>query len=92
MNANPRKINKLREQRIGDELYVYGSGGETLIVLNTVAMLIWSLCDGEHDIPAMTDILADVFPDEDASSLRQDIEHTLRGFAEKDILADQASV
>ena len=86
MNEYPTQQAGLSEQRIGDELYVYGENGETLIVLNATATLIWSLCDGTHPETAMLDLLRDLYPDIKPSVLRSDLEDCLRGFREKGMI------
>lgn len=80
MNDTPIKQDAVSEQRIGDELYIYGAGGETLTVLNTVAMCIWSLCDGTHTEAEMLELLHELYPDIETGSLREDIAHCLHEF------------
>ncbi len=77
MTMNPAKPFGISEQRVGDELYVYAADGETLTVLNGVAMLIWSMCDGGHAVDDMVHVLRDIFPDMDADLLRRDVQECL---------------
>ncbi len=84
-NCPTRQVG-LSEQRIGDELYVYGANGETLFVLNATAMLIWSLCDGTHSETDMLARLCDLYPDIKPGVLRNDLEDSLRGFREKGLI------
>ena len=84
--TNPLKRSEVSEQRVGDELYLYASDGETLTVLNGVAMLIWSMCDGTHTPGHMAHVLQDIFPDVDADALHRDIQECLDGFREKGLL------
>ncbi len=84
--TNPIKRSEVSEQRVGDELYLYASDGETLTVLNGVAMLIWSMCDGAHTPNDMVQVLRDIFPDVDAGTLHRDIQECLDGFVEKGLL------
>ncbi len=86
MTKNPTKQSGVGEQRVGDELYVYAADGETLAVLNGVAMLIWSMCDGAHHAADMVAVLGDIFPDMDRDALRRDIGECLDGFRGKGLL------
>ncbi len=86
MIMNPTKPSGISEQRVGDELYIYAADGETLTVLNGVAMLIWSMCDGAHQTDDMVHLLRDIFPDMDQDTLRQDMENCLNAFRDKGLL------
>lgn len=78
--TRPIRTEGIRAQRIGDELFLHGADGETLTVLNATAMMIWSLCDGDHDVAAMTEVLADIHPETDRGNLAADIETCLGQF------------
>ncbi len=54
MNQQPLKRIGVREEKIGDERYLYGANQETLTVLNAVAAMIWDLCDGDHTLDAIS--------------------------------------
>ncbi len=82
----PTKPSGISEQRVGDELYIYAADGETLTVLNGVAMLIWSMCDGAHQTGDMVAVLSDIFPDMDADPLRRDVQECLDAFRGKGLL------
>lgn len=84
----PRKIDRIDEQRIGDELYLYGTDGEKLTVLNSTAMLIWSLCDGTHSVEDMVDVINDILPEVPGSELADDIQQTLAGLSQKKLITD----
>ncbi len=88
MNSHPRKREGLTEQRIGDELYLFAANGEKLTVLNATAMLIWSLCDGDHGLTEMTAVLQDIFRDVSPRELREDIEQSLAQFQREGLLAE----
>lgn len=80
MNHTIIKRNGIREQRIGNELYLFGADGEDLSVLNATAMLIWSLCDGQHGRDDMLKIMSEIYPAADTGQLADDIEQCLSGF------------
>ena len=84
----PRKKDDHQEQRIGDELYLYGKDGEKLVVLNATAMLIWSFCDGTHSINDMVDELKNIHSEVDQAELRKDIEQTVQTLLRKNLITD----
>lgn len=84
---HPRKKSGIDEQRIGDELYLYGPGGETLSVLNTTAMMVWSLCDGAHTVSDMAEVLEDIVDAPARSELERDIRECLDELRTKNLLA-----
>ena len=88
MNKHPRKREGITEQQIGDELYLFGTDGEKLTVLNATSMLIWSLCDGAHGLTEMTNVLQDIFADASANEVSTDINECLRLFQKQGILQE----
>lgn len=58
----------LRDSRVLDEVLADGSvilyhtGSRVLMTLNPTAALVWDLCDGTHDEPAISGEVAEVFP------------------------------
>jgi hypothetical protein len=86
MKNMPLKQPGLKEQRIGDELYVFSSSGDRLTVLNRQAMMIWSLCDGEHDAAGMATILIEIYPDVERNILQRDIDTCLQNFSNQGLM------
>ena len=84
----PKTIQEIDEQRIGDELFIYGSNGEKLTVLNSTAMLIWSLCDGTHTVDDMVTVIHDIIPETDEIGLKEDIIQTVSGLSQKHLITD----
>ncbi len=73
MSTYPIKRADISEQCIGDELYLYGPDGNQLLVLNETGMLIWSLCDGEHALQEIQEIIEEISWDRPADAIRRDI-------------------
>ncbi len=86
MNQKPLKRIGVREEKIGEERYLYGANQETLTVLNAVAATIWDLCDGDHTIDTITVVLRREFPDIPMEELRIDGESCLSDFAKRNLL------
>ncbi len=86
MNQLPARRTGLNEQRIGDEVYIFAAGGERLAVLNAVAMLVWSLCDGMHDRADMVSVLRDIFPETPVPVLETDLHACLDTFQQEGLL------
>jgi len=86
MKKHPLKRSDIPEQRIGDELYLTAADGETLTVLNSAALLIWSLCDGTHSEGDIVNALHRNYPDVDQNTLREDLASCLTGFRQKGLI------
>lgn len=86
MKKHPLKRSDIRDQRIGDELYLTAADGETLTVLNAAAQLIWSLCDGTHSEDDIVKALHRNYPDMDQDTLREDLTTCLAGFRQKKLM------
>jgi hypothetical protein len=91
MQRYPCKRSGLREQRIGDELYLHAEDGTELRVLNLMAMMIWSLCDGHHTPEDMLAVLADLVPEVAPPTLAADVNTTLVSFQADGLLASDES-
>ncbi|HMO52705.1 MAG TPA: PqqD family peptide modification chaperone [Kiritimatiellia bacterium] len=83
---NPKKRTGLNEKIIGRECYITTMDGSSLTVLNPTALLIWSLCDGEHSMSEIQAILAELYPDQAADRLQTDMERSLDDFRARGLL------
>ena len=86
--TTPSKAAGITETLSGSELFLYDTRGSVLRVLNTSAMMIWSLCDGQHDSRRMQDVLARLYPDVERDQLAVDIARTVEEFRADGLLAD----
>ena len=86
----PAKREGLKENLSGSDLFIYDASGEELTVLNQSALFIWSLCE-DHDVAAMTKVLAEIYPDAAATELEDDIRICLDSFREKDLVRYDAT-
>ena len=78
-------------KRLGNELFLHDASGEELLVLNTTAMLIWSLCDGTHDVTQMLEVLTDLFPHAPTQELEKDLKDQLEEWVQAGVLAIHSS-
>lgn len=83
----PAKTAGITETLSGSELFLYDAQGAELRVLNTSAMMIWSLCDGQHDPGRMVRVLARLYPDVDRDRLAADIARTIEVLRADGLLA-----
>jgi hypothetical protein len=73
-------------QDIGNEVVLYSATADAVHVLNPTAKLIWELCDGQHTLANIEQVLRANFaipPDQDVMA---DIRQTLETFAAKGLL------
>lgn len=86
MSTPLQKRDGIREQVAGDELFLYDESGDELTVLNRTALLIWSLCDGNHSPEQMGDLLSKVYPEVPPDQILADVRTTLQDFKEQSLL------
>ncbi len=68
-------------EEIEGELLLYHPGQTTLIYCNTIASLIWQLCDGQRTIAEITALLKAAYSDGDQSqTIEAEVIATLRQF------------
>lgn len=75
----------IQAQNIGDEVMLHDSSGQTIHVLNHTAYAIWKLCDGQHTLDEISDIIFEKYPDA-GSWLKDDIQTTIEDFRQKNLL------
>jgi hypothetical protein len=77
----PRPRPDYRLETLDDEILLYHPAQTKVLYLNETASLIWKLCDGTRSPEEITELLQDAFP-EQASTMRDEVEATLRSFVE----------
>lgn len=87
MSKHPSKLKDIEEKRVGEELYLSISGGESLAVLNTAAMLIWSLCDGQHSPDDIVAILGQIHGESTPEELGSEVEACLEDFTKRGLIS-----
>ena len=80
----------LKENLTGQELFIYDAHDQELTVLNRSAIMIWSLCDGTHNLTQMLDVLSTIYPTIDANVLRNDTLLCLTSLTEQGLIALQS--
>ena len=75
---SPIRIDGVREYKLGDELLLYTPDSDDAHVLNTSAMAIWKLCDGNRTVDEIIDTLAE-WLEQPVEELSKDI---IKGFTE----------
>lgn len=84
---NPRRVNDLLEKDLGDEVVLYASSGCVIHVLNRTAYSIWALCDGEHSVADIEQIVRGSYAVPNGGvDVQADIRATLKTFADKGLL------
>jgi len=96
MNGDkPRRIDGFRTKALGNETLLYRPNGKAIHVLNPTACRIWELCDGQHTVPEMEQVIRAEFQlpvhEEGAQPDRQvdiasDIKGSLQIFLEAGLL------
>ncbi|HEY2805342.1 MAG TPA: PqqD family protein [Gemmatimonadales bacterium] len=73
-------------RRVGSEWVLFDARHDRAHVLNHTAAIVWTWCDGSHDIDAIAAAIAAELKDLTADAIRADIEQVLRRFAKEGLL------
>ena len=73
------KRQHLKETLTGADLFIHDQSGEQLVVLNASALFVWSLC-ADHTVTKMVDVLCEIYPENPAPQLEEDVRRCLAGF------------
>ena len=85
-DCTPVQRSGLKDNLTGQELFLYDAHDQELTVLNRSAIMIWSMCDGTHNLAQMLDVLSTIYPDADANVLRDDTLLCLKSLAEQGLI------
>ena len=88
MSQHPRAREDSVFREVGGEWVIYTPEGRRLHALNLTGALVWSLCDGEHDVDAMVaELRSALASTPDPDTIRGDVERILRELREAGLLA-----
>ena len=81
IRSEDRPIRKAdyRLEQLDNELLLYHPSDTKILYLNQSASLVWGLCDGEHSVAEIIDLLSQAYP-EAAASIPDDVHAALTEF------------
>jgi hypothetical protein len=79
--AKPKRKPDYRLELLDNELLLYHPTDTRIFYFNQTASLIWQLCDGQHSVSEIIQLLSDAYP-ESVDSIRADVAATLQQFEE----------
>jgi hypothetical protein len=89
----PCRIDGVLSKALGDETLLYWADGKALHVLNRTALVIWELCDGQHTVQEMENVIRAKFQVADPQAdIAGDIDRTLQTFIAAGLLEGSASL
>ena len=74
------------ETEVKGDLSLYDAEQEKVLVLNSTATDVWLLCDGEHTVDRIVELVAAAHGQK-AAVVRGDVESTIRQFLEEGFLS-----
>lgn len=79
LDRKPRRKSGYRLEMMDGELLLFHPVDTRIIYCNDTASVIWQLCNGEHTVEEIIELLSDAYP-EAASRLSSDVVETLEEF------------
>ena len=83
LDDKPRRNDDCRMEELDDEILLYHPGNNKTLYVNKSASIIWQLCNGEHSVEEIIQLLNDAYPG-DQDALKQDVLDTLGRLSEND--------
>jgi hypothetical protein len=73
---------------LDDNVALYDTAGQLLIMLNSSAAAVWERCDGATTLDEMVGKLAEAHRADDAGAIAEDVRLTVRKLAELGLVVD----
>ena len=73
---------------LDDNVALYDTAGQLLIMLNSSAAAVWERCDGATTLEEMVGKLAEAHRADDAGAIAEDVRLTVRKLAELGLVVD----
>lgn len=83
----PIKKNLTLRETKGKDTVLYDGETREIHVLNPTAFAVWELCDGEHSLKDMEEIIRHKFSISEERDVLQDIQQVIGTLAEKGLIA-----
>ena len=81
--VRPKRKPGYQVEMIDGEVLLYHLNETRITYLNQPASLIWGLCDGEHSLAEITEMLSQAYPDA-AETIPADVHETVQRFVDLD--------
>lgn len=86
----PRRADYLSYKTIGEETIILDSKiGKEVHQLNEVASFVWNLCDGQHDLQNIIELVCEEF-DVDSKTATDDVRVLFNEFLSKSLITESA--
>ena len=76
----PRQVEGFTLEQFDNEILLFNVAKDETLYLNATAAMIWSLCDGEHKVSEMLELIASGYPDS-AANVERDLYATLQNLS-----------
>lgn len=86
--VGPLRRSTVLRRDMGEETVLYDSKTGAVHALNPTASLVWDLCDGEHSLESMEEILRGQFAVSESESVSEDIRKVVDRFADEGLLEE----
>ena len=80
-DKRPQKVSDYQAEMMEGELVIFHPTDTKVLHSNPSAALIWNLCDGQHTVGEIIQIIAEAYP-ESAEQIKNDVPETIQLFVE----------
>lgn len=86
LDDKPVRNDECRMEELDDEILLYHPGNSKTLYINKSASIIWQLCNGEHTVAEMIQMIAEAYPAA-SDGLEQDVMDTLERLADNQAIS-----
>ena len=78
----PLRKQEYHLEKMDNELLLFNPQDRVVLYLNESASVIWQLCDGQHTVQQIADLIAEAYP-EAVPTILSDVQETVAMFKDK---------
>lgn len=82
----PLRKGGILSQQLGDEWLIYNTEKKSVHIINSMAELVWRMCDGSNDLNDIESSVRDTYLVPDGTDLGKDVESIIETFANLGII------
>ncbi len=82
----PKRKDGILSRQLGNEWLIYNTKKKSVHIINSMAELVWRMCDGSHEFNDIEGNVRDAYLVPEGTNLRKDVEGIIETFTDLEIL------